>query len=158
MGNQKSMNRSNDKLKVFDGQQGSFRDWKARFVDHMAKVQPTWRTTRAWLGSTRENLSMQRLSYECVGPHAEPADDLARKLESCIVDYLPIDLYRRREQLCGGDRESGNGFAMWRRLHVDCEGDGDSAIEYAGIEVLRNYPRCNQLSEVSTHLDGWTEL
>ena len=31
-------------------------------------------------------------------------------------------------------------------------------VEYAGIKVLRDYSRCNKLSELSVHLDGWNEL
>ena len=39
----------------------------------------------------------------------------------------------------------------------DSKGSGD-VVEYAGSESLRDYPTCNNLSELSIHLDGWNEL
>ena len=49
-----------------------------------------------------------------------------------------------------------NGFKMWRRLHEDNTGSG-SIIELAGTDSLRDWPHCDKLSEVSAHLDAWTE-
>jgi hypothetical protein len=63
----------------------------------------------------------------------------------------------RRVQLCGGKAEANNGLAMWRRLHQDFAGEGE-VVEYAGVEVLREYGRCNKLSELPSHIDGWFEL
>ena len=46
---------------------------------------------------------------------------------------------------------------MWCRLFGDNKGSGD-VVEYAGIEVVRDYPKCNNLSQLSMHLDRWKEL
>ena len=46
---------------------------------------------------------------------------------------------------------------MWRRLHQDFAGEGE-VVEYAGVEVLREYSRCNKLSDLPSRLDGWFEL
>ena len=74
-----------------------------------------------------------------------------------IIDWMTETLYKKRVQLAGGPGETGNGSAAWRRLFRDNKGSGD-VVEYAGIEVLRDYPRCSKLSELSVHLDGWNEL
>ena len=46
---------------------------------------------------------------------------------------------------------------MWQRLLRDNRGSGD-VVEYAGIEVSRDDPRCNKLSELAAHRDGWKGL
>ena len=100
---------------------------------------------------------MQRLRIDSVGPFNENAADVAGKLEQLIVDYLPLKYYNQRKQLCGGDSERGNGFIMWRRLYVDNKGSSD-IVDYAGIEVLREYPQCHSIKEVSSHMDNWKEM
>ena len=70
-----------------------------------------------------------------------------------MIDRRPETLYKKLVQLAGGPGKTGNGFAALRRLFRDNKGSGD-VVEYAGIEVLRDYPRCNQSSELSAHLDG----
>ena len=94
---------------------------------------------------------------DAIGLYNENAGDVALKFEQTIIYWMPETLYKKRVQLAGGPGETGNGFAVWRRLFRDNKGSGD-VVEYAGIEVLRDYPRCNKLSELSVHLDGWNEL
>ena len=64
--------------------------------------------------------------------------DLAIKLEQLLVDWIPEKDYNRRVELCGGPREEGNGFALWRRRFVDHRGDGE-IVEYAGFEVFDEF-------------------
>ena len=120
----------------------------------MAKVHISWRYTLGWIPKTTENLSMSRLRTDWLGPYRENAQDLAVKLEHLLVDYLPTTQSRKRKQLCGGEGEQGNGFQMWRRLFEDNRGSGD-VVEYAGIEVLREYKACTKISEVSARMEAW---
>ena len=92
-----------------------------------------------------------------MGPLQEPAEDLAIKLEATLLDFLPDSLGKRRIQLSGGTAQECNGFRMWRRLHRDFQGSGD-AVEYAGTEALREYDKCQKISELSAHMDGWLSL
>ena len=123
----------------------------------MAKVHPAWRPTLKRFATCTEDLSFSRLNSEVLGPAQESASDLAMKLEQFLCDWLPESFYNRRDQLCGGGLECNNGFVMWRKLHVEHMGQGD-VIEFAGTECLRTYGRCNKLSEVGHHIDGWYEL
>lgn len=91
---------------------------------------------------------MVRLANDCLGPFEEDAADLAINLEQVIVDWIP---------LCGGKAEIGNGFAMWRKLFQDNRGSG-KIIEFAGIEVLREFKPCMKLSEVNGHMDNWKQI
>ena len=157
MGDSEAMQRMNPALKRFTGEPGSFQDWAGHFIDHMAKVEITWRSTLNWLATTDEDLSYRRLEQEGIGPYRENAASLAMKLEQTIVDWLPERLYKRRVQLCGGPTEQNNGFKMWNRLYKQNKGTGD-IIEYAGTETIREYPRCDRIADVADHLDGWQEL
>ena len=69
------------------------------------------------------------------------------RLEQTIADCLPENLYKKRAQLAGGQGDSGTGFAVWRRLFRKYKGSGD-AVKCASIEVVRDCPRCNKLSEL----------
>ena len=91
---------------------------------------------------------------EEIGPYKENAAELAEKLEQTLVDWLPEKLYNNRLQLSGGIDETGNGFEMWRRLHLNYMGDGE-VLEEAGVECLRTYGQCHKMSEVSDNIDRW---
>ena len=100
---------------------------------------------------------MASLATETLGPFQENAAELALKFEQTLVDWLPERLYNNRVQLAGGNAEAGNGFEMWRRLHLNNVGDHE-VPEDAGVECLRTYGKCSKLSEVSDHMDGWQLL
>lgn len=157
MGNGEAINRKTESLRKFNGNPSDFILWSNHFTDHMAKVHSAWRYVLGWMANTPSDLSMARLANDCLGPFRENAADLAVKLEQVIVDWIPDTQYGRREQLCGGKAEIGNGFAMWRRLFQDNRGSGEM-IEFAGIEVLREFKTCNKLSEVNGHMDNWKEI
>ena len=157
MGDAEAINRKDESLRKFDGSAVKFANWAKHFMDHMAKVHPAWRPALEWFATTPEDLSFRRLHAECLGPFRESAIDLAVKLEQCLVDHLTDTMYDRRVQLCGGKENANNGLAMWRRLHSDFAGQGE-VIEYAGVEVLREYGRCNKLADLPSHIDGWLEL
>ena len=116
MGNGEAMNRKSESLRRFNGNPSEFIRWSQHFTDHMAKVHAAWRYTLEWVATANDDIRMARLQNDVLGPYRETSADLAIKLEQVIVDYLPQTQYGRREQLCGGKGETGNGFAMWRRL------------------------------------------
>ena len=157
MGDQKSIHRHNDDLYKFSGQAIDFKTWSDKVVDHMNLVHVKWRPALMWLSTTNEDLSFNRLSTEAFGPLDERADELAVKFEGFLVKWLPLRLYERRSQLCGGREEMNNGFIMWRRLFREYTGTG-AAVTYAGTEALRLYPRCDRISDLSSHIDGWKDL
>ena len=157
MGDAKAINTKSESLRKFSGESLDFKKWSEKMMDHLAKVHPMWKPTLEWMGSTHEDLSFQRLRREVIGPYQESAVDLAVKLEQLICDWVPDRLYNRRVQLAGGPNEKQNGFIMWRTLHKEYVGEGETTV-YAGSECVREYPRCNKLSELHSHIDGWYEL
>ena len=157
MGCQKLMNKQNDKLKLFSGSPLDFDTWAKGFIHHMSKVQIHWRYLLGWLSTHDGDLTLDHLMTMSIGPHNEPAEDLSVKLESTLVDYLPIGLVNRRVQLSGGPDQECNGFAMWRRLHREFKGSGE-AVEYAGTEALKEYRRCDRVADLSAHMDAWLSM
>ena len=123
----------------------------------MAKVHIHWRYVLDDVSKHMEDLSFERLATITMGPHNEPADDLAVKFEATIVDELPIFLEKNRVQLSGGQLEECNGFTMWQRPNREYKRTGD-AVEYAGNEALRKYGRREKLRDLSRHMDGWLDL
>ena len=75
-------------------------------------------------------------------------------LEGFLVDHISDGLYRRRYQLCGGER--GNGLEMWRWLYAEFQG-GSEAVRLGGSRRLQEWPRCQKLENLSGHLDEWVE-
>ena len=47
---------------------------------------------------------------------------IAEYLENFLVKWFNGSMYNRRNQLCGGPNETGNGMEMWRRLNLEFEG------------------------------------
>ena len=157
MGCQKLMNKGSDKLKMFSGSPLDFDNWAKSFIHHMSKVQVHWRYLLGWLSTYDGDLTLDYLITQSIGPYNEPAEDLAVKLESTLMDYLPVSLTNRRVQLAGGPAQECNGFAIWRRLHRENKGSGD-AVEYAGVEALKEYSRCDRLADLSGHMDNWLDM
>ena len=155
MGNQEAINRKSESLRKFSGHAADFYLWSEHFIDHMSKVHTGWRYVLEWFAKPIDDVSMARLRHDTLGPFHENAWELSEKLEQVIVDWLPEVDYGRRIQLCNG--EKGNGLAMWRRLHADYKGTGDM-VEFAGIEVLREFKACTKISDLSNHMDTWKSL
>ena len=157
MGNTKAIHSKSESLRKWNGQVETFTAWARHLTDHMGKVHPFWKRTLNWLASTQDRLDFAALQGLTLGPCNEDALDLTVKLEQLIADYLPEKQYLRRAQLAGGKTEEGNGFAVWRRLHRDNQGEGQ-IVDYAGTQCLREYGQCSKLEDVSVHIDGWYEL
>ena len=157
MGDAKAINSKSESLKKWNGESTEFRLWSEKIMDHLAKVHPEWKPSLKWISKTNESLSFTRLATEHMGPHQEHAIDLAVKLEQLLCDWMPENHYRRRVQLCGGPAEKQNGFMMWRRLFHDHIGEGETQ-DYAGAGCLREYPHCEKMSQLLTHIDGWYHL
>ena len=68
-----------------------------------------------------------------------------------LIIFLPLNIATGNKHVVGAS-EQRNGFQMWRRLFEDNRGSGDM-VEFAGIEVLREYKPCTKISEVSAHMD-----
>ena len=75
-------------------------------------------------------------------------------LEGFLVEHINDGLYKRRFQLCGGER--GNGLEMWRWLYAEFQG-GSEAVRLGGSRRLQEWPRCNKLDQLNSHLDDWVE-
>ena len=121
----------------------------------MSKVDTGWRCVLECFAKPIDDFPMARLRHDTLGPFHENAAELSEKLEQVIVDWLPDDDYGGRNQIRGG--ETGYGFAMWRRLHADNNGTS-AMVEFAVIEVLREFKDCTKVSELSNHMDTWKNL
>ena len=159
MGDLKSMLRKSDSLRKFTGTADNFSSWAQHMVDHMGKVHSAWKQVLRWINEpgNAAPLDFASLPGLTLGPHNEDAVDLATKFEQVVADWLPETLFKKRIQLAGGKAQEGNWFTVWRELHRRFTGEGE-ILEYAGTQVLREYGRCANLSDVATHLDGWYEL
>jgi hypothetical protein len=157
MGDSKAIHRKSESLRKWNGTAETFTGWTQHVMDHLAKVHPEWKRLLTWMSTTEDSLEFAQLTRQVIGPFNESAKDLAEKLEQLLADYLPEKQYLRRTQLSGGQTESGNGFTMWRRLHRDNKGEGQ-IVDYAGTQCLREYGRCDNLQQVSAHIDGWYDL
>ena len=98
MGNSIDINKKSKSLRHFTGHLTDFIDWSSHSIDDVAKVHISWRYTLEWISKTTENLSMNRLRDDGLGPYREHAQDLAVKLEQLLIDYLPTTQYRKRKQ------------------------------------------------------------
>ena len=65
-------------------------------------------------------------------------------------------IYNRRSQLSGGEKETGNGFEIWRRLYQEHHG-GAEAVKLGGIRRLQEWPKCTSIGNLTQHLDSWQE-
>ena len=140
MGDQESMNKKTESLKKFNGNPSDLQSWSKHMVDHMGNVHGEWRRVLERIPKYMPDRSFQiaTLRMELLGPYNENAAELAEQFEQTLVDWLPERLYNNRVPLAGGDEESGNGFEMWRRLHLNNVGDGE-VLEEAGVECLHTY-------------------
>ena len=66
-------------------------------------------------------------------------------------------IYNRGIQWAGGFTEKGDGFEVWRRMHKEYHGSGDS-IMLSRLKLLREYPRHDKVEGLAAHLDGWEML
>ena len=103
-----------------------------RVVDNCCRPTRKWRHVLEYVSKGQTPTSRTWLRSSNVDGFN--AWELSQTFESWIVDWLPISMYNRREQLAGG--ELGNGFELWRRLFVENKGH-DSAIDYGGIQRLQ---------------------
>ena len=144
--------KKNDALKKFTGQIGEYAMWRDRILDHICRSNRKWRELCESLQVCTGPILQSWLVTQSEGGHN--AWDLAQELESFLVDWLSDPLYRRRHQLSGG--EKGNGFEMWRYLFQEYHG-GSDAVHLGGARRLQEWPRCNNLAQLSSHLDDWVE-
>ena len=102
--------KKSESLKKFSGEAGDFANWSKRFIDHMSRVHDDWSYSLDYFSKTNEDLSFARLNQEVMGPFSENAKNLVRKLEQTIIDYMPTEIYHRRQQFCGGISEKRQWF------------------------------------------------
>ena len=63
-------------------------------------------------------------------------------LEAFIVEWLSDSLYRKRTQLCGGQKD--NGLEMCRYLYNEYPGVSD-AVRLGGARSLQEWTRCTKI-------------
>ena len=56
---------------------------------------------------------------------------IAEDLQNFLVKWFNEAMYNRRDQLCGGPDEVGNGMEVWCRLYLEFEG-GLELVECGG--------------------------
>ena len=139
-------------LAKFAGDVATYKRWSERFVDHLARKRLEYRdllkiTEAATAPITKAALQTQQCSGVC-------AWAVAQKLESFIMEWVTDTIYNRRIQWAGGFTEKGNGFEVWRRMHKEYHGSGDS-IMLSGLKLLREYPKHDKVEGLTAHLDGW---
>ena len=145
--------KKNDLLFAFDRSLPNFQLWRDRMVDHFCRSTMRWRVILDYLPKSKEPVTQSWLRWNNVD--GINAWDLATMLEAFLVDWFPKDMYRRRVALAGGER--GNGFEMWRLLHLEYQGGSDT-IEFGGVRRLQEFHRCNDIKKLNEHFDDWLEV
>ena len=144
--------KKNDALKKSGGNIGEYAMWRDRILDHLCRTNRHWRHILETLQICAEPITRSWLMTQS---HAGFSGwEIAEILEAFLVEWLSDGLYRRRTQLCGG--EKGNGLEMWRWLYHEYQG-GSEAVMLGGARRLQEWPRCNKLDSLSAHLDDWVE-
>ena len=92
-----------------------FKMWRERMVDHMCRSTHLWRKTLEFTSKMPAPISKAWLMNNNI--ESVNASDISTMLESVLVNWFPKNMYRRQIPLAG--REHGNGFEMWRLLHIE---------------------------------------
>ena len=140
-------------LFTFTSNVSDFQLWCDRMVDHLCRSTQRWRFLMEYAAKCKVPFTKEWLMQTNVD--GINAWDLSTILEAFLVDWFPKAMYRRRIPLAGGSH--GNGLEMWRRLHAEFKGD-DDAIEFGGVRRLQEFPRCNDIKLLTSHLDDWLEV
>ena len=112
--------KKNGTLKIFTGGSEQFEMWHVRMVDHIAQINPMWRTILEWLGtSTRMVTKAEGLTSDCLSVNCWAFSVM---LEHVLILWIGDTLYKNRLCLC--NREPANGFEIWRKLMADNRGGG----------------------------------
>ena len=116
--------------------------WKSKIIGHLCESTSRWREL---LKKTQESdgpIVKQYLLDIHVG-WGENAWTIAEHLDNFIVKFFNESMYNRRNQLCGGPEQTGNGLEMWRRLYMEFEG-GSELVAYGGRKGFNKYPNMHQ--------------
>ena len=112
--------KKNETLKIFPGGAEQFEIWHDRMFDHIAQINPMWRTILEWLGtSSRTVTKAECLTYDCLSVNCW---ELSVMHEMFLILWIEDTLYKNRLRLC--NREPAIGFELWRRLVADNRGRG----------------------------------
>ena len=122
-------------------------------IDHRCRGTMHWRHLLEWCSGSPTAFTAQWLKMNNV--QGVNSWDLSTMLEPFLVEWFPKGMYRRRVPLAGGTM--GNGFEMWRLLHIENKGGGD-AIEFGGVRRLQEFPRCNEVKHLNEHIDDWLDV
>lgn len=145
--------KENKNLFTFTQDAKDFQLWRNRMVDHFCRSTQKWRQTFEYIQTGTTMISKAWLRNNNI--EGINAWDLATMVESFLVDDFPRSMYNRRVQLAGG--EMGNGFEMWRRLYIDYQG-GSTAVEFGGVRLLQEFPKCQSIGKLGEHLDDWLDV
>ena len=119
-----------------------FECWKSKVIDHLCASTSRWREL---LKKTQESegLIMRKCLLDIHVDWGENKWTISEDLENCLVKFFNGSMYNRRDQLCGGPGERGNGLEMWRRLYLEFEG-GSELVAYGGRKGCTQIPKMHQ--------------
>ena len=119
-------------------------------TDHIAQDFPRWRGFLQDAERCTEPISKETL--KAMKYNGYSAWNFAQNLWSFVGKYLGPKVYLKRQLM--SKRMQGNGFVFWRQLFRDYHGGG-AMIRLAGQQQLLDFPACNDLKHLSSHLDAW---
>ena len=144
--------KTNDALKKVTGNIHEYQLWRDRIVDHLCRTNRHWRvildTLQTWPIKVTKGWLMTQ--SHC----GFSAWEITEIWEGVPVEHINDGLYRRRFQLCGG--EKGNGLEMWRWQYTEFQ-RGSEAVRLGGSRRLQEWPSCNKLDQLNSHVDDWVE-
>ena len=59
--------------------------------------------------------------------------------------------------LCGGEGQDGNGFELWRNLHINYMGSANHIVQCGGFKNFIRYGKCEEERRLLKHCADWEE-
>ena len=109
-----------DALKIFNADIDDYEMWHDRLADRICQNGSIWRAVLEFVEGQTQKITMAGTKpLDCMGVNAW---ELYVMLENVWCSWISDRLYKKRNNLCGG--ELGKGFELWRRMRVDYKGGG----------------------------------
>ena len=104
-------------LTKFNGGISEFKDWKRKFLDHLIVGTPKSETIIEALAKRQVPVTKAELTTSLLDGYI--AWEVASELCTVTLTWLSTTISDDRYILCGGKGQEGNGFELWRNLHIN---------------------------------------
>ena len=143
--------RDTQALSKFDATVGTFKTWRDRIVQHVARSNTNWVPLLTAIKKRTEPIDIAEVRAEVV--HGVPAEQLGIEIYNFVTEWVADTVFRNRQKYA----PEYHGFELWRRFHQQFEGQG-TLVDSAGYLELQNFPRCASRDGLNQHLHDWKQM